>query len=69
MVALCREVGADILIDPQFTYDKRILGSGKLTVSGYPAKYKSFRTMTNEQVDAFITSPVYDTNTVVFITE
>ncbi len=67
IVELCREVEADVLVDPQFTYSKRILGGGKLSVSGYPAKYVNFRTMTDNEVDAFITSPEYKTGKVVFI--
>ena len=67
IVELCREVGADVLVDPQFTFKKRILGGGKLTVSGYPATYKSFRSMTDLQVDSFITTPKYNTGKVVFI--
>lgn len=67
IVELCREVGADVLVDPQFTFSKRVLGGGKLTVSGYPAKYKSFRTMTDEQIDAFVTTPEYTTGKVIFI--
>lgn len=67
IVELCREVGADVLVDPQFTYKKRFLGSGKLTVSGYPAKYKNFRTMSDSEIDAFIATPEYNTGKVVFI--
>lgn len=64
---LCREVGADVLVDPQFTYTKRILGGGKITVSGYPATYTNFRTMSDKEIDAFITTPEYNTGKVVFI--
>lgn len=67
IVELCREVGADVLVDPQFTYSKRILGAGKLTVSGYPAKYKSFRSMSEEEIKAFIATPDYKEGKVVFI--
>lgn len=67
IIELCREVGADVLVDPQFTYSKRILGGGKLSVSGYPATYKNFRAMTDKEVDAFITTPEYETGKVVFI--
>lgn len=66
-IELCRKVGADILVDPQFTYSKRIFGGGKLTVSGYPAKYKNFRTMTEEEIDTFIVTPRYNKGKVVFI--
>lgn len=64
---LCREIGADVLIDPQFTYSKRILGGGKLTVRGYPAKYQNFRPLSDEQVDSLLINPKYDSNKVIFI--
>lgn len=67
IVELCRQVGADVLVDPQFTYEKKILGGGKLTVSGYPATYKNFRAMNEAEVDKFIVSPEYETGKVVFI--
>ena len=67
IIELCREVGADVLVDPQFTFKKRMLGGGKLTVSGYPAIYKNFRTMTDNEIDAFISTPEYNTGKVVFI--
>lgn len=66
-VDLCREVNADVLVDPQFTYEKRILGGGRLTVSGYPAVYKNFRAMSDKEVDAFISTPEYQSGKVVFI--
>lgn len=64
---LCREVGADILIDPQFTYSKRFLGGGKLTVRGYPARYKRFRTLSEEEIDSLIVNPKYDSDQIIFI--
>ena len=64
---LCREVGADVLVDPQFTYSKRFLGGGKLTVRGYPAKYKSFAPLTDEQIDSLLINPKFDSNKVIFI--
>lgn len=67
IVELCREADADVLVDPQFTFTKRVFGGGKLTVSGYPAKYKNFRTMTDSEIDAFIITPEYNTGKVVFI--
>ena len=51
---LSREVGADVIIDPQFTYSKRLLGGGKLTVSGYPARYTNFRTLSQPEIDSLI---------------
>lgn len=64
---LCREVGADILVDPQFSYSKRFLGGGKLTVRGYPAKYKNFRPLSEEQIDSLLINPKYDSNTIIFL--
>ncbi len=64
---LCRETRADVLVDPQFTYKKRIFGGGRLTVSGYPARYKNFRAMTKNEIDTFIISSKYQTGKVVFI--
>ena len=56
-IMLCRDTGADFLVDPQFTYEKRILGGGKLTLSGYPAKYVNFRNMTELEIKTFILNP------------
>lgn len=65
--ALCREVGADILIDPQFTYSRRILGSGKLTVSGYPARYRDFRSLNELEIDSLILNKDTVPERVIFI--
>lgn len=64
---LCRQVGADTLIDPQFIFKKRILGGGKLTVSGYPARYKNFRTMSQTEIDSLIISDKFGADKVIFI--
>lgn len=65
---LCREVGADLLIDPQFVYSKKILGGGSLTVSGYPASYINFRNMTQDEIEAFIKDEKLNKNTVIIVT-
>lgn len=64
---LCRAVNADILINPQFSYSKRILGGGKLTVSGYPAKYNNFRSLTENEIDSIIIGKKYPEDTIYFI--
>lgn len=66
---LCRETGADFLVDPQFSYEKKILGGGKLTLSGYPAKYVNFRNMTEEEIKAFILNPESQVGKVIFINQ
>lgn len=66
---LCLETGADIIIDPQFEYEKKIFGGGKLTVSGYPAKYKNFRNMTDTEIEGLIVNPTFKENKIIFITE
>ncbi|MCM1004686.1 MAG: hypothetical protein NC402_00115 [Prevotella sp.] len=67
IIDLCREVDADVIVDPQFTYRKRMFGGGVLTVSGYPAKYTNFRSMSDKEVETFITTPEYQSGKVVFI--
>lgn len=69
IVELCRQIGADVLVDPQFTFKKRILGGGKLTVSGYPARYKNFRPMTDAEIDSLIISPKFNSDRVIFINQ
>ena len=64
---LCREVGADVLVDPQFTYSKRILGGGKLSVRGYPAKYRNFKPLSEIEIDSLLLNPKFDSNKVIFI--
>lgn len=65
---LCRQCNADVLVDPKFTYKKRILGGGKLIVEGYPARYVNFRKMSQTEIDSLLLSPKYDDdNKVIFI--
>ena len=52
--SLCKSLRIDLLVDPQFTYSRRILGGGKLTVTGYPAKYVNFHNLTETQIDSVI---------------
>lgn len=66
---LCKASGADFLVDPQFTYEKKFLGGGKLTLSGYPAKYVNFRNMTEEEIEAFILNPESQAGKVIFINQ
>ena len=65
--ALCRERDVDLLIDPQFSYSKRILGSGKLTVTGYPAVYVNFRNLTENEIDSIILGKNYSDERIYFI--
>lgn len=44
---LLDEAGADVLVEPQYIVKRRgIFRGGSVTVTGFPAKYKSFRPMT-----------------------
>lgn len=65
--ALCKETNADVILDPQFSYSKRILGGGKLTLTGYPAKYKSFRTLTQNEIDSIVVGNNYTEGKVIII--
>ena len=65
--SLCEETGADIIISPQFIFKKRILGGGKLILSGYPAKYRNFRNLSEEEIKSFITGSEFENGQVIFI--
>ena len=65
--ALCQDVGADIIVDPQFSYSKRILGGGKLTLTGYPAKYEDFRSLSETEIDSLILKKNTPEDTIIFI--
>lgn len=46
---ILEEAGADVLVEPQYVVKRRgLFRGGSVTVSGYPAKYKGFRSMTME---------------------
>lgn len=64
---LCKETGADIIVDPQFTYKRRILGGGKLTLTGYPAKYRNFRNLNETEIDSLIINKSQPENSIIFI--
>lgn len=66
---LCKETGADKIIDPQFTFSKRILGGGKLVLTGYPAFYKNFRPLNETEIDSLVIKKRQPTNTVIFISD
>lgn len=44
---LLKEIGADVLVEPQYSVKRRgLFRGGSVTVSGYPATYHNFRPMT-----------------------
>lgn len=44
------EQGADVLVEPQYVVTKHgLFSGGTIMVSGYPATYSNFHTMTNEE--------------------
>lgn len=47
-----KENNADLLLDPQFHFEKTQYGQRSLTVSGYPATYKNFRKATDADLNA-----------------
>lgn len=49
---LLKEKGADVLLEEQFIYEDNGFGSGRLTVTGYPAKFQDFRKATEKDLDA-----------------
>lgn len=50
----CYEIGADTLVDVKFIIHTNKIGVTELIISGYPAKYRNFRSMTQEEIDYFI---------------
>lgn len=49
---LCAEQGCDVLVQPQYVHEKRKSGKHVLTVTGFPAYYKNFRTATSADLEA-----------------
>lgn len=47
-----QKANADVLLEPQFTYEKVSYGERILTVTGYPATYKNFRKATPADIEA-----------------
>lgn len=43
---LVEQAGADVLLDVEYTYKRRLIGRCKLVVTGYPAKFGEFRKAT-----------------------
>ncbi|WP_289760824.1 hypothetical protein [Duncaniella muris] len=49
---LLEEAKADVLVEPQYVVKRRgLFRGGSLTVTGYPATYSNFRTMTAEDAE------------------
>lgn len=59
MADLLKETGADVLLEPNFKVEKHFLGPTKITVTGYPAKFKDFRKATPEDIQALRTAYPY----------
>lgn len=64
------ENNADVLVDLQYVYEKSLFGTSRLTVFGFPAKYKNFRVATPADYEALkagypgvcLVSDAYDGN-------
>lgn len=49
---MLNEVGADILVEPEYIVEKRgLFRGGSVTVIGFPAKFTGFHTMTPEEAE------------------
>lgn len=49
---LLQECDADVLVEEHMVYKKEMFGTNKLTVFGFPAKYKNFRKATDADLEA-----------------
>lgn len=55
--SLLKDVDADVLVEPQFEIKRRgLFRGGSLTVTGFPAKYRNFHSMTMEEAEAIAIS-------------
>lgn len=52
MYDVLKEAGADVLLEPQYNYTKVPFLERRLTITGYPAKFKNFRKATDADIDA-----------------
>ncbi|MDE6460824.1 MAG: hypothetical protein K2K52_08380 [Paramuribaculum sp.] len=52
---LLKETGADVIVDPQYEVERRgALRGGSVTVSGYPARYTNFHSITPAEATAIM---------------
>ena len=49
---LLKEKNADVLLEPQFVFEKTSFGERRLTVTGFTATYKNFRNATSDDLEA-----------------
>lgn len=49
---LLKEKDADVLLEERFVFESNGFGGGRLTVTGYPAKFTEFRKATEADLDA-----------------
>ena len=52
MADLLKEAGADVLLEPQYTFTKVSYGERTLTITGFPAKFKNFRKANADDIHA-----------------
>lgn len=52
-----QKCGADVLLEPQYIFTKNSFGERKIVVTGFPAKYKNFRTATPADAPLLIAIP------------
>lgn len=66
MAQMISEAGADILVEPRITTKGGFFGTQSMTITGYPAKFKSFRKATATDLRALrsnispLESRIYD---------
>ena len=59
---------ADVLVEPQVRFTKKLFGERTLTISGYPATYKNFRTPSDSDLKAIrVANGVSEAPTVVVV--
>ncbi len=52
MAETLKEQDADVMLEPQFIFSRTSYGERRLTLIGYPAKFKDFRKATPQDIEA-----------------
>lgn len=53
MAQMVKDKDADVLVEPQISYTKKMFGPRSLTITGYPATFKNFRPASEKDLKAF----------------
>ena len=64
-----KECDADVMLEPQFISSRTSFGERRLTLTGFPAKFKNFRRATKEDIEALKANDTPNTRTLYNVTK